>query len=377
MKAPDQPTRRVVHVVTSDAFAGIEQHVVNLIREQRRAGWDTHLAASPMATRLRAEAAIAGAHVTAANHPRVWPAQMLRALVTDPPDVLHVHDGRGAALGAVAARATSTGFVRTQHFVETASMRRTGLRHRASLAAHRLINQRVDGFVAVSGSVLEAARRRGELGRAEIRVISPAVTLATDERAATARSRRQTRSDPCLAFTGRLEPERRLDTLLAAIPIVQQTLPACRFVVAGDGAAEASLRQQALALGIESALSWRGWVDDTLAVLDHADAYVNTWPDEAFGMAMAEAMGLELPVIAPDAGANPEMIERGVSGQLFAAGDPGSLAAAIVQTVADRETCRRMGVAARRHALASFGASSTAAAHDELYGVCMRRRGRA
>jgi len=266
-------------------------------------------------------------------------------------------------------------FVRTQHFVYTATMNRRGWARRASLALHRRVNSRLDGYVAVSQSVAQAGRARRETGDALVAVIPPAIVFPTNDALSRARAARATLAYPVVAFAGRLEPERHLDVLLRAVPIVLAEIPDCRFVLAGAGSAEEDLRQLAAELGIEAGITWAGWVADTYSVLTNAHAYVNTWPREAFGMAMAEAMALALPVVAVDAGANTEMVNGGVTGSLVPVDDSAAMAAAIVDLLRDRAVAAEMGEAARERALAAFGGRLTAVSTLALYERLLEPRG--
>jgi glycosyltransferase involved in cell wall biosynthesis len=167
---------------------------------------------------------------------------------------------------------------------------------------------------------------------------------------------------PVVAFVGRLEAERRLDVLIRAIPLVLKSAPDCRFIVAGTGSAAPSLRHLAAGLGVERAITWSGWLDDPYSVLSEAHVYVNTWPSEAFGMAMAEAMALGLPIVAPDAGACHDMVETDRTGKLVSPEDPFALAKAVLELVSDLPKASLMGDAARSQAIARYGARRTAVA---------------
>ncbi|MDX6689266.1 MAG: hypothetical protein QOG15_723 [Solirubrobacteraceae bacterium] len=353
---------RVLHVVSSDSFAGIERHVLNLIRELRTLGCLAELACPPTAIRLREEALAAGipSRPSATCRPRTWLATLARDVADDPPGVLHVHDGRAAVAGALLSLLAPGRLVRTQHFTHPASVERSGLRGRASLGMHRLLNRRLDGYTAVSRIVAEGARERRETGHAQVVVIPPAIELPSRDAVESARMERAQIAYPVVAFAGRLEAERQLDVLLRAIPLVLTKLPRSHFVLAGSGAVEGQLRLLAAQLGIEQNITWTGWVPDTYAVLSRAHIYVNTWPREGFGMATAEAMALGLPVVAINAGASAEIVDPGVTGFLVSEGDSDALAAAIVRVLADDELASTMGHAAHLRAMSAYGAKRTA-----------------
>lgn len=71
---------------------------------------------------------------------------------------------------------------------------------------------------------------------------------------------------------------------------------------------------------------------------------------ETFGLVGAEAMSHGIPVIAARVGALPELIDDGVNGLLFEAGDARELARKVRRLWDDPELCRRLGHAARAKA---------------------------
>jgi glycosyltransferase involved in cell wall biosynthesis len=362
-------TPRVLHVVSAETFAGIERHVIQLTRDLRELGCAAEIACPPRATRLRSEAAAAGIRVIppADCTSRYWLGAFARDVVADPPDVLNVHDGRSAVAGALLSLVTRCRLVRTQHFARPASLERAGLIGRGSRALHRLINRRLDAYVAVSECVAAGGRDRRETGRGEVVVIAPAFVVAAEDVVSRARSARAGSAHPLVAFAGRLVAERRLDVLLRAIPAVREQAPACRFVLAGSGAAEGDLRALAEALGIADAITWSGWLADPRSVVERAHLYVNTWPWEGFGMATAEAMALAIPIVAVDSGASREIVDPGTTGLLVPGDDPAALAAAIVWVLSDPERAVAMGEAGRRRASALYGAGRTALSTLALY----------
>lgn len=73
---------------------------------------------------------------------------------------------------------------------------------------------------------------------------------------------------------------------------------------------------------------------------------------EGWPIAVAEAMASGLPVVGFDVPGMRELVRPGVDGVLVAAGDTGSLGAAIAEVWSDPEAGRRMGASGRRRALA-------------------------
>jgi glycosyltransferase involved in cell wall biosynthesis/O-antigen ligase len=345
---------RVVHVVTSENFAGTERHVLQLAKGLLGTECEPVIACPPGARRLRAEAAAAGVPVLPAAG-----ARLLEILEGDPPHVIHAHDGRSAVLGWRLASSGPTRLVRTQHFIETASAGRRGWLRAASLAAHRALNADVDAFVAVSASVAEAAKTRGEADPRKVVVIPPGTELPTLDDVRSARAARRKQRAPMVAFVGRLEAEKSVSLLLCAAALVVERLPGCRFVIAGAGSLEDELRGLARSLGIEEAVSWLGHVDDVGPVLASAHVYAQPCDVDGFGLATTEAMAYELPVVGRAAGGTAEIVEDEISGLLVEEADPSAFADAIVRLASDRPLGARMGKKGRVRVAKLFAVERT------------------
>jgi glycosyltransferase involved in cell wall biosynthesis len=359
---------RVLHIVSTTAFAGIERHVVRLAGALARSGCEVAIAAPSSAERLRTEASATDVPVYPdADLTRRWALGAAGAVRSVRPDAIHVHEGRGALLGSLLAVHGRTPLIRTQHFTRTASALRRGWGRSGSLAAHRLVNKSLAGYIAVSQAVLDAARARGELGVVPTAVISPGIPIAPMLSVEAAEKARTELGYPVIAFMGRLERERRVDLLLDAIPAVLRDAPNCRFLIAGSGKDEDRLQQQARRLGVDGVVSWLGWVSEPDALFERSHLFVNTLAEEGFGMAMAEAMAYGLPVIAPAAGSNPEVVDNGVTGLLVQPNDAPDLARSIVRLSRDLNFAAELGRRGRGRAAASFGVDRTASATRDFY----------
>jgi glycosyltransferase involved in cell wall biosynthesis len=349
-------TLRVLHVVGSDGFAGIERHVLGLVTELRQLGCEAELACPRGARVLRREAASAGI-----------PQRSILAVEPGDIDIVHAHDGRSAIAGSVLSALSRTTLVRTQHFIRPASAARPGWRGDSSLLAHRLINRRLDGYVCVSNAAAEAAKQRRDTAGPALVLIPPGVRLASTEQAEQASIERAHAVRPVVVTCGRLERERRIDVLLDAIPLVRRGFPDCRFVIAGAGKAEVELKSRAHQLGLDGAIDWTGWLAEIGPLLSKAHVYVNTLPTEGFGMATAEAMGYGLPVIVTDTGASPELVEDKLSGRVVKALDPRDLARAIGELLEDPIRAAVIGAAARERAILRYSFRSTAVSMLDFY----------
>lgn len=136
-----------------------------------------------------------------------------------------------------------------------------------------------------------------------------------------------------VAYVGRLAPEKGVDTALEAMRMVLARHGArVRFVLAGDGPAEARCRASAPdGTWFAGALSG----DDLSAFYASADAFIFPSATETFGNVVLEAMASGLPVVAPDRGATTEFAHEGTALD-FPAGDAHALAGRVEWLLRDQ-----------------------------------------
>jgi glycosyltransferase involved in cell wall biosynthesis len=150
-----------------------------------------------------------------------------------------------------------------------------------------------------------------------------------------------------IGVLGRLNPDKGVDTLIAALGQVERTLPV-RVVIVGDGPLEPELRRQALELGVAERIEFRGYVPDAGRLLPQFDVVAIPSRSEAFSLVAAEAYAAARPVVATQVGGLRELVRDGDTGWLVPPEDPAAMARAIEAAVRDPERRERMGAAGRR-----------------------------
>ncbi|MFD7031429.1 glycosyltransferase family 4 protein [Streptomyces sp. NPDC059917] len=191
------------------------------------------------------------------------------------------------------------------------------------------------------------------------------------------------RADPCdgtarvIVAAGRLTPVKRYDVLLRAFAEVARAHPdwQLRIFGSGDHTGDEKERLTALirALGLTGSAHLMGNSDRLDAQWAQGSVAVSTSDQESFGMTIVEAMRCGVPVVSTDCPVGPrEIIEDRVDGRLVPPGDPGAVAAALLDLVGDDRLRRRMGEAARRNA-ARFDPAGIAERHLGLYEELLRR----
>ena len=115
--------------------------------------------------------------------------------------------------------------------------------------------------------------------------------------------------------------------------LIQGSLNNIKFVIAGSGAEEANLKQQARELQVESWIEFAGWTDGKAKerYLKDSQALVLPSYNEGLPMAVLEAISYGLPVIATDVGDMAAAVRDGENGYLIHPGDVEAIADAILK----------------------------------------------
>ena len=136
---------------------------------------------------------------------------------------------------------------------------------------------------------------------------------------------------PLLIYAGRLDGEKRAQTVVDAFALLPESLGA-HLVLLGDG----PLREQFLGLG-QARLHAPGYVrgrPELARWLASADLYVSGMADETFGISIIEAQASGLPVVGVAAGAMVDRVDRTI-GRLGPVDDSVAMAANILDLWAD------------------------------------------
>ena len=107
---------------------------------------------------------------------------------------------------------------------------------------------------------------------------------------------------PVMLSLGRVEPYKRIDVVVSALPRVRAAVPDARLVIVGRGSATAALERQVAALGLRDAVTFRGFVDEDekVALYRGARVFVNPSEKEGWGLTVLEANACGTPVVASD-----------------------------------------------------------------------------
>lgn len=290
--------------------------------------------------------------------------EFLRLSAAFRPDLVHVHGaGPNAVYVAFLRRLIGTPVVFSAHGEFRNDAHEAFERSRALRWALRTLLRRAAAVTAPSQVVLDELADEFVLA-APASVVPNAVDLSefAGERSSAPHA------DGYLFAAGRLVRQKGLDLLLRAYAGVRPQLGRRRLVIAGEGPERADLARLASGLGLGDSVSFPGAVDrPRLAeLMQGAELFAFPSRQEAFGIALLEAMAAGTPAVATSVGGIPEFASDGRSAVLVSPNDPDALGAALVRVATDEELRRRL-VEGGRAVAARLSWSRLVPRYEELY----------
>lgn len=164
-------------------------------------------------------------------------------------------------------------------------------------------------------------------------------------------------SDPVrLCTVARLNRIKRQSDVVEAVAILRTRGIKVCYRIVGDGPARSELEEQVAAANLGDVVQLLGPLPEekVIELLEATDVFVLASTAEPLGVALMEAMAMEVPVVATNAGGVPELVDDQVSGLLVPPKEPLALANSIEQLVRDAGLRRRLGIAGRRKVVDNF-----------------------
>jgi glycogen synthase len=305
---------------------------------------------------------------------------MLRAALTRlvpswRPDVVHAHDWLVAHPAIALAEVLGVPLVATIHATEAgryAGWLSSPLSRQVHSAEWWLAN-RADTLITCSAAMRAEVAELFDLDPDPVVVlnngIAPRRWRANPARVRAVRDRYAPGGAPVLLYFGRLEYEKGVQDLIAALPRIRRAHPGTRLVVAGTGTAHDQLVAAAQTHRVRRSVTFTGHLPDAdlAALLRAVDAVVLPSRYEPFGIVALEAAAAGAPLVASTAGGLGEVVVDGETGLSFPPGDLAGLAMAAGAVLADPAAASRRARAARKRLGSAFEWSRIAADTASVY----------
>jgi len=247
-------------------------------------------------------------------------------------DVLHVHDWLTGPAAMGFKHLIEKPLVFTAHSTEHG---RSGLHVPDSFTIDGLewwSTYEADKIVVTSGSMKGEVCGHFHVSDSKVKIIPNGIDTSkyggpVDKGAIRARYGIQPHEKLILCI-GRLVPQKGIEYLINAVPIVARRRPEAKFIIAGDGWYRDHLEWVANNTGQRWRITFTGFISDQdlIALTKSADVLVVPSVYEPFGIVALEGMAAGVPVVASQVGGLPDFIKHDHTGVLTYPRNPESIA---------------------------------------------------
>jgi glycosyltransferase involved in cell wall biosynthesis len=351
---------RILHVELGGRIVGGPQQVIYLLDGLRARGVENIVVAAagaPLAVRLQ--------HDRFNVHVLPWRGdadlsllpKLLEAIRAERPDVVHLHAGPGAVLGALAAKLAGVPCVLSRR-VDSVP------KGRLSRWSYGALNDRI---ICISQAIFDVLRRFG-VRRDRLVLIRSSVRAEDWQSPAPREAFLAEFALPAEALVigvvAQLVPRKGHAYLFEAARMLG---PRVRIVCFGEGASRGELEGKAAELGMSDAVRFAGHRNDLPRWMGNLDLVVHPATMEGLGVSLLQAASAGVPVVASAVGGIPEAILDGVTGRLVPPRDVAALGTTIRELLHDPARRAAMGQAARQRVLDEFDVRTMVDRHLALY----------
>ena len=361
---------KILQVCSADSLGGGERHVIDLTRAMIDRGHQLHLAVRPKSPLIDA-LADTPAHwheLGLRNALDIISAQRLaRIIQSEKIDVLHAHLARDYTYCGIAARmARPVRFFLTRHHFNPIKSN--------PLYAWVLADTRA--LVAVSESVREQLAAAFPMFTNRITVIPNWIDAHSESVISREEAREKLGITRRLAIgiIGQLAPLKRQDLFIqaAAHLIKERYWTDADFLIVGEAYPNheeyaQQLREMVNKAGISKQVRFTGYVEDLPSYLVAFDIVAAPSENEAFSLALVEAMAAGCAVIASRVGGMAEIVDDGVTGIFIERDDLWSLIAGLSKLLTDKPLRKKIGAAARASVIERFDRANVIDRIEHLY----------
>jgi glycosyltransferase involved in cell wall biosynthesis len=181
---------------------------------------------------------------------------------------------------------------------------------------------------------------------------------------------------PALLWVGRFVPVKDLPLFIEAFAELHDAVPNATAYLIGDGPKQKKIRVLADDYDINDSVRFLGQINhnELPKYYRSSDLFTLSSKHESFGIVLLEAMACGLPVVAPDIGYIPQIIDDGQDGRIVESRTPSAFATAWENLLTDPEKTKRLGKQARDTARANFEWENKAEELLEIFQAVSARR---
>ncbi len=285
-------------------------------------------------------------------------------------DIIHCHGARANFIAQFLKGKLDKPFITTIHSDYKLDFKDNFYKRLVYTSLNTISLRRFDFFVAVSDSFKEMLIERG-FKRDRIFVTYNGIDMGIPEDHVSkdeflGRYGIEDKGFPIVGILARLDKVKDHRTFIEAARQVLKTTEV-DFLIAGEGAEEASLKELVKDYGLESRVHFIGFVKDPYSFFNAIDVNVLTSVSESFPYVILEGARMKKPVVSTKVGGIARLVDDGENGYLCQTGDWKAIGDRILSLVKDGALAKFFGQKLYKAAEDRFSYDSMAESHIATY----------
>lgn len=293
----------VFHVITTIKRGGAENQLVVLVNEQVKAGLDVHvvfLKGEPELLDALLKIGVKVHSELVGVNPALQPIHLSK-LIRGKAEIVHAHLPRAELISFLAFGRFK--LIVSRHNAESFFPSQPGF---VSAFLSRMVALRAGKIISISDSVKVFLLSSKEIKNPNsIQVVHYGYVRRMN---ALVPAHRNLNGNVHIGTISRLVVQKDLPTMILSFARYHSEFPQSKLSIVGSGPLRNKLQKQIDDLGLRNSVFLRGRTDNVFGFLNELDMFMLTSTYEGFGMVLLEAMDAQVPIIASNASAIPEVL---------------------------------------------------------------------
>ena len=304
---------KIFHIITTIERGGAEKQLLTLVREQILHGNNVNIVYLKGNPEMYDDFTSLGAKVISDFIGLKFYRQvgLFRKIFSSQSIILHAHLPRAELLASI-GRGNNT-LIISKHNAEKFYPDSNRV---LSLIIARFVFFRSDYCICISKDVLNYLVKIKEVSSKKCLVVYYGIISEPNAK----HYKKSFQSVEIFGTVARIVEQKDYPTLLNAFSSVSRDFPKTKLLVTGEGILKQNMIDLASNLDISKNIEWVGRVPNINEVLSKIDVFLLTSKYEGFGLVLLEAMKANIPIIASNTSAIPEVLGENYPG-LFNVGD--------------------------------------------------------
>ena len=286
------------------------------------------------------------------------------------PDIIYLHSSKAGALGRIANMGLGKKVIYNPHGWSF-NMKVSKLKQRIYIIIEQVLGVFCEKIIAISEAEKESAINKKICNENKINVIFNGIDIERyDEKklfyVQNKENLKISTGKFIIGMVGRISNQKATDTFIRVAYEVKKKIKNAYFIIVGDGEDRQALTKLIDELGLNRDVLITGWVQDPYEYIEVFDVAMLLSRWEGFGLAIAEYMLAEKPIIATNVDAIPNLIDNYKNGILVNVDTIEETVDAIINIYGDKTLTDKLIKNAKNKVRKEFDVKRVALQHEEI-----------